>query len=60
MKCDFCKDAEATEKRGTVRDPMNGENKTLYLCAVCASRWDEQEKNKEVAVKGGVAGEANP
>lgn len=42
MKCDHCKDAEATEKRGTVRDAMNGENKTLYLCAVCATRWDEQ------------------
>ena len=42
MKCDFCRYAKATEKRGTVEDPMNGEPKNLYLCIECASRWDEQ------------------
>ena len=47
MKCDFCREAEATEKRGTVNDPMNGEPKNLYLCAECVSRWDEDEQEKQ-------------
>lgn len=48
MKCDFCREAEATEKRGTANDPMNGEEKSLYLCTDCTSRWDEQEKQNRI------------
>lgn len=48
MKCDFCRDAEAIEKRGTVNDPMNGETKSLYLCTECVSRWDDQEKQNRI------------
>ena len=48
MKCDFCRDADASEKRGSINDPMNGEPKNLFLCAKCALRWDEQEKQSKI------------
>ena len=48
MKCDFCREAEAIEKRGKVNDPMNGEPKNIYLCAGCVSRWDEQERQERI------------
>lgn len=48
MKCEFCRESEATEKRGTVNDPMNGEPKTLFLCTPCATRWDEREKQDRI------------
>lgn len=57
MKCDFCRDADATEKRGPVTDPMNGEPKNLNLCPECASSWDDQERHERIehAVKYGRA-----